>query len=460
MLEVRTLAQVSQIIKDRFGGLRTDSQSFPLHAALGQRLAEDVLAAAHVPNFNRSTVDGYALISADVFGCSESIPAILKVAGQSLMGEHSQLKLARGECVYVPTGGEVPDGADAVVMLEHAEDFGDGSIGVMKASAPGSNLIFKGDDLKPGQVIYRQGKRLAAADIGTLAALGLAQVAVRHAPVVGLISTGDELVEAGKPIRMGQIRDVNEPMLQACLAQCGAQAHPFGIIKDDAPAIRAAMLQALPGCDALIVTGAPVEQMEFEQVDYWEELKSIMDWGFKNVFSLFFICWGAQAALYHQFGVPKYPLPSKQFGVFRHRVAEKNIKLLRGFDDQFYAPHSRHTEIRREDIEKVPELKILAESDEAGVYIAASRDGRQVFVTGHSEYDPMTLKKEYDRDVAAGLPIAVPVNYYPDDDPSKDPVVRWRGHAHLLFANWINYYVYQETPYDLSQFKGFSPIDL
>ncbi len=212
--------------------------------------------------------------------------------------------------------------------------------------------------------------------------------------------------------------------------------------------------------DALIVTGAPVEQMEFEQVDYWEELKSIMDWGFKNVFSLFFICWGAQAALYHQFGVPKYPLPSKQFGVFRHRVAEKNIKLLRGFDDQFYAPHSRHTEIRREDIEKVPELKILAESDEAGVYIAASRDGRQVFVTGHSEYDPMTLKKEYDRDVAAGLPIAVPVNYYPDDDPSKDPVVRWRGHAHLLFANWINYYVYQETPYDLSQFKGFSPIDL
>jgi homoserine O-succinyltransferase len=212
--------------------------------------------------------------------------------------------------------------------------------------------------------------------------------------------------------------------------------------------------------DALIVTGAPVEQMEFEQVDYWEELKAIMDWGFKNVFSLFFICWGAQAALYHQFGVPKYPLASKQFGVFRHRVAEKNIKLLRGFDDQFYAPHSRHTEIRRADIEKVPELKILAESDEAGVYIAASRDGRQVFVTGHSEYDPLTLKKEYDRDVAAGLPIAVPVNYYPEDDPSKEPVVRWRGHAHLLFANWINYYVYQETPYDLSQFKGFSPIDL
>lgn len=212
--------------------------------------------------------------------------------------------------------------------------------------------------------------------------------------------------------------------------------------------------------DGLIVTGAPVEQMPFAEVDYWPELIEIMDWGFSHVFSLFFICWGAQAALYHQFGVPKYPLPAKQFGVFHHRVTEKNVKLLRGFDDQFFAPHSRHTEIRREDIEKVPELKILAESEEAGVYIAASRDGRQVFVTGHSEYDPLTLKKEYDRDVAAGLPIAVPVNYYPDDDPSKDPVVRWRGHAHLLFANWINYYVYQETPYDLSQFKGFSPIDL
>ncbi len=212
--------------------------------------------------------------------------------------------------------------------------------------------------------------------------------------------------------------------------------------------------------DALIVTGAPVEQMDFEEVDYWEELKAVMDWGFENVFSLFFICWGAQAALYHQYGIPKYPLPAKQFGVFNHRVVEKNVKLLRGFDDTFYAPHSRHTEIRRADIEKVPELKILAESDEAGVYIAASRDGRQVFVTGHSEYDPLTLKREYDRDVAAGLPIAVPANYYPQDDPTRDPLVRWRGHAHLLFANWINYYVYQETPYDLNQFKGFSPIDL
>jgi homoserine O-succinyltransferase len=212
--------------------------------------------------------------------------------------------------------------------------------------------------------------------------------------------------------------------------------------------------------DGLIITGAPVEQLGFEEVDYWEELKEIMDWGFSNVFSLFYICWGAQAGLYHQFGIPKYALPAKQFGVFPHRIVEKNVRLLRGFDDIFYAPHSRHTEIRREDIEKVPELKILAESEEAGVYIVASQDGRQVFVTGHSEYDPLTLKKEYDRDVAAGLPINVPVNYYPADDPARTPLVRWRGHANLLFANWINYYVYQETPFDLAQFKGFAPIGL
>jgi homoserine O-succinyltransferase len=212
--------------------------------------------------------------------------------------------------------------------------------------------------------------------------------------------------------------------------------------------------------DALIITGAPVEQMPFEQVDYWNELTEIIDWGLENVFALFHICWGAQAALYHQFGIPKYPLPAKQFGVFPHRVLEKNIKLLRGFDDIFYAPHSRHTEIRRADIEKVPELKILAESDEAGVYITATRDGRQIFVTGHSEYDPQTLKSEYDRDIAANLPIAIPVNYYPNNDPTQPPVVRWRGHAHLLFSNWINYYVYQETPYDLNQPKRFAPAGL
>lgn len=202
--------------------------------------------------------------------------------------------------------------------------------------------------------------------------------------------------------------------------------------------------------DGLVITGAPVEQMPFEEVDYWEELKMIMEWGKRHVFSTFHICWGAQAGLYHWYGIPKHPLPVKQFGAFPHRVLQKNVKLLRGFDDFFYAPHSRHTEVRRVDIEKVPELDILVESDEAGIYIVASQDGRQIFVTGHSEYDPLTLKSEYDRDVALGLPIAVPSNYYPNDDPSRTPQVRWRGHANLLFANWLNYYVYQETPYDLS----------
>ena len=212
--------------------------------------------------------------------------------------------------------------------------------------------------------------------------------------------------------------------------------------------------------DALIITGAPIEHLEFEQVDYWKELEQIMDWGLENVFALLYICWGAQAALYHQFGIPKYPLPAKQFGVFPHNVLDKNARLLRGFDDVFYAPHSRHTEIRRADIDKIPELKILAESDQAGVYIVGTHDGRQIFVTGHSEYDPLTLKREYDRDVAAGLPIVVPVNYYPGNDPTRAPVVSWRSHAHLLFANWINYYVYQETPYDIQHFKGFVPFGL
>ena len=203
--------------------------------------------------------------------------------------------------------------------------------------------------------------------------------------------------------------------------------------------------------DALIITGAPVEHLPFEEVDYWDELTAIMNWGRAHAFASFFICWGAQAAFYHYYGIPKYPLAAKQFGVFKHHVTEKNVMLLRGFDDVFYAPHSRHTEIRREDIKKIPSLQVLAESDEAGVYIAASRDGRQVFVTGHSEYDPLTLQKEYERDRAAGLPIEVPLNYYPNDDPSQPPLDRWRSHAHLLFANWINYYVYQNTPYDLNR---------
>lgn len=200
--------------------------------------------------------------------------------------------------------------------------------------------------------------------------------------------------------------------------------------------------------DGLIITGAPVEQLEFEAVDYWPELTRIMDWAETDVVSTFNICWGAQAALYHRYGIPKYPLPRKMFGVFEHRTLAPTERLLRGFDDTFMAPHSRHTEIRRADLEKVPDLKILAESDEAGIYIVGSRDRRHVFITGHSEYDPLTLKTEYDRDVSNGLPIGVPKNYYPQDNPSKPPQVRWRGHASLLYANWLNYYVYQVTPFD------------
>ena len=201
--------------------------------------------------------------------------------------------------------------------------------------------------------------------------------------------------------------------------------------------------------DGLIITGAPVEQMEFKAVDYWPELMRILDWAATDVVSTFNICWGAQAALYHRYGIPKYPLPRKMFGVFEHRTLAPNERLLRGFDDTFFAPHSRHTEIRRADIEKVSELTILAESDESGVYIVGSKDGRHVFVTGHSEYDPLTLKAEYERDVGKGLPVDVPRNYYPRDDPSRPPQVRWRGHASLLYANWLNYFVYQVTPFDL-----------
>lgn len=201
--------------------------------------------------------------------------------------------------------------------------------------------------------------------------------------------------------------------------------------------------------DGMIITGAPVEQLPFEQVEYWDELCQIMEWTKAHVHSTFHICWGAQAALYYHFGIDKVPLQKKLFGVFPHRVVYKNPILMRGFDDVFYVPHSRHTTIRREDVERVPEIKILAESDEAGLYAMCTQGGRQVFITGHSEYDPDTLRREYVRDKTAGLPIEVPKNYFPDDDDTREPLVRWRGHANLLYCNWLNYMVYQSTPYDV-----------
>jgi len=203
--------------------------------------------------------------------------------------------------------------------------------------------------------------------------------------------------------------------------------------------------------DGLVITGAPVEQMPFDEVTYWKELSEIFEWARTNVFSTFNICWAAQAALYYYYGINKHPVESKVFGVFSHTVKDAKNKLTRGFDDIFYAPHSRHTTIDVNDIAAHPDLEVLACSKEAGLYLAASNDGRQVFATGHSEYDPETLKLEYDRDIAAGLDIEVPVDYFEDDDPSKPIRVRWRAHASLLYNNWLNYCVYQETPYDLSK---------
>lgn len=201
--------------------------------------------------------------------------------------------------------------------------------------------------------------------------------------------------------------------------------------------------------DGLIVTGAPVETLDFEEVNYWEELKEIFEWSKDNVTSTMHICWGAQAGLYHHFGVRKIPLDDKCFGVFPHTLNYNNIKLMRGFDELFFVPHSRHTDVSREDIERNPDLQILAESEEAGIFLVATKDGRQIFVTGHAEYDPLSLKWEYDRDVSKGMEMALPRNYFPNDDPKRTPPATWRAHANLLFSNWLNYYVYQETPYDI-----------
>jgi homoserine O-succinyltransferase len=202
--------------------------------------------------------------------------------------------------------------------------------------------------------------------------------------------------------------------------------------------------------DGLIITGAPVETLPFEEVDYWDELAAVLDYSRARVWSTLHICWGAQAGLYHRYGVPKRELSKKLFGVFPHAVSERHTTLFRGFDDEFLAPQSRYTESDRHAIAAVPELSIESETGEAGVFIVTAREGREIYVTGHLEYDPLTLDREYRRDLDRGLPIAIPRNYYPGDDASQPPIVRWRAHAHLFFSNWLNY-VYQETPYDLGE---------
>ena len=206
--------------------------------------------------------------------------------------------------------------------------------------------------------------------------------------------------------------------------------------------------------DGMIITGAPVEHLPFEEVEYWDELCRIMEWSKTHVHSTFHICWGAQAGLYYHFGIPKYPLEEKLFGIFQHKVIRKSSILFRGFDDAFLVPHSRHTTVRWADVEAEPRLKILAGSPVAGLYAMSTENGKQVFITGHSEYDRDTLKKEYFRDKDAGLPIHVPWNYFPNDDDTKEPPVTWRSHANLLYANWLNYFVYQSTPYELDRINN------
>lgn len=207
--------------------------------------------------------------------------------------------------------------------------------------------------------------------------------------------------------------------------------------------------------DGMIITGAPVEKMPFEEVDYWKELCEIMEWSKSHVYSTFHICWGAQAGLYYHYGIEKLPLPKKLSGVFEHRVTHKGSILFRGFDDTFLTPHSRNTTVSREQILAVPQLKILAESEEAGIYAVSNDGGRQIFITGHSEYDTDTLKNEYLRDKAAGIAPELPVNYFPGDDDTKEPLNRWRSSANLLYSNWLNYFVYQATPYDLNSISSF-----
>lgn len=210
--------------------------------------------------------------------------------------------------------------------------------------------------------------------------------------------------------------------------------------------------------DGMIVTGAPVEHLDYEDVVYWDEVSVLFDWAKKHVTSTFYICWAAQAALYRFYGIPKYPMNEKLFGVFKHNITDRNFPLFRGFDDEFYAPHSRHTEIYKEDIEKHSDLQLLSSSDEAGVYIVVGRGGREFYVTGHSEYSLYTLHNEYVRDLEKGLPISMPKHYYKHDDPTLKPISRWTGHGNLLYNNWLNYFVYQETPFDLNLIEQLGSI--
>jgi homoserine O-succinyltransferase len=210
--------------------------------------------------------------------------------------------------------------------------------------------------------------------------------------------------------------------------------------------------------DGMIITGAPVELLPFEEVSYWQDLQEIFDWASRHVTSTIYICWAAQAALYHFYGIAKYPLDRKMFGIFNHRLLDAGIPLFRGFDDEFFAPHSRHTEIRRADLLQVPALRILAESADAGVHLVMARGGREIFITGHEEYAPDTLHNEYVRDLSKGLPIEIPKNYYYNDDPQQGVAVRWRAHAHLLFKNWLNYYVYQATPFESKEIEFLSDL--
>lgn len=205
--------------------------------------------------------------------------------------------------------------------------------------------------------------------------------------------------------------------------------------------------------DGMIITGAPVELLEYEEVDYWDEITEIMEWSKTHVFSTLYICWAAQAGLYYHFGIPKYPLEQKMFGVFPHRAEVSKCQLLRGFDDIFYVPHSRNTEVRREDIERIPQLEILTSSDISGVHIVANKNGRQYFITGHSEYDRDTIANEYRRDLEKGIDINIPYNYFPDDDPNNVPLFSWRCTANLMFSNWLNYCVYQRTPFNLEELE-------